>query len=176
MEKLNREKYPECVKQLLFECGYDKMLSLQELDAEKLNKIEKHINENRHFIEKLNCCNAETYKTQRDFHFIPGHEAIILGIPAQIRKYNENRLEKSKLAKTKPHMSEEILKNLLITSLEKYATKVGFPLPPGVISDRNILNFRQEMLAQKEFYKCTFSCPFCAKMIPVIRCFGCQAM
>lgn len=86
LEKLNREKYPECVKQLLIECGYDKVLSLQELDAEKLQKIEKHINENRNFIEKLNGCNAETYKSQQEFHFIPGHEAIILGIPAQIIK------------------------------------------------------------------------------------------
>lgn len=168
LEKLNREKYPECVKQLLIECGYDKVLSLQELDAEKLHKIEKHINENRHMIEKLNCCNAETYKVQREFHFIPGHEAIVLGIPAQIKKYRENRSKKSQLAKNKSNMSEDVLKNSLIVGLEKYATKVGFSLPQGVFSDRNILNFRREMMAEKEVYKCTFSCPFCSKTTPVI--------
>lgn len=49
---MSGEKFPPCVKNILFECGYDRMLTLQEIDEPKLRRLEKHVNENliEHFL------------------------------------------------------------------------------------------------------------------------------
>lgn len=45
LEKKNTDKFSLCVNKILIDCGFDTLLSLQELNEEKLLKIEKHVNE-----------------------------------------------------------------------------------------------------------------------------------
>lgn len=166
LEKWNAEKYPPCVKHILIECGYDKLMGLAELNEQKISKIEKHVNKNRAIIEKMDCCNSETYKGQAEFCFIPGHESIILAIPKQITQLKEKRSQKLK-AKGETNKSEDVLKTTLIRNLIKFAQKKGLVLPEGVISERNIVDFKCEHLGANKVFKCGFSCPFCATVIPV---------
>lgn len=166
LEKSKTDKFPLCVKKILSECGYDTLLSLQELNNDKLRKIEKHVNENRDIIANLECCNSQTYRAQSEFHFLPGHEAIILGIPARVAALNGN-LKTVSAKKKRPTMSDEELQNKLISNFETFAAKNGRPLSKGIISKRNILEFQKATKGEETFFKCVFSCPFCAKKTPI---------
>lgn len=69
--------------------------------------------------------------------------------------------------RAKRQKSEEQLMQNLICSLNKYPEKIGFRMPGVVISNRNILNQKQDVVNEKLEIRCDFSCPFCAKVIPV---------
>lgn len=143
-------------------------MSMAEFDEQKLLKIEQHVDRNRAIIGNLDCCNSETYRGQSEFHFVPGHEAIILAIPKQIALLREKRSQKTKSkAEEVLNRPENVLKSTLINNLIKYARKKGFPLPEGVILERNIVDFKCEVSGGKKVLKCGFSCPFCPIVTPV---------
>lgn len=91
-----------------------------------------------------------------------------MAIPKQIALLKEKRSQNSKSKAEKVlNRPEDGLKSTLIQNLIKYARKKGFALPEGVISERNVVDFKCELSGEKKVFKCSFSCPFCATVIPV---------
>lgn len=86
LEKFVGEKFPECLKILLKQAGYDRLNSLSQIDAPRISEIEIHLCKNREWINELRCCNSEYYKKLPQFHFLPGHKTTIFGIPQQIQQ------------------------------------------------------------------------------------------
>lgn len=85
-EKHFREKLPPCVVTLLKECGHNFMSTLRDFDAQNLQECEEYINLIlRDLIDSLECCNADTYKNQAVFKFLPAHRNLLLGLPAKIQ-------------------------------------------------------------------------------------------
>lgn len=165
LESFVKEKYPPCIKRVLIFSAYTTEISLLELDESKLELLESHINENRQVLSDLNCCFSDDYKNQSQFHFLPGHRATILGIKNQVIAMKESRSRGSK-SKSKPIKTGDELKEMLIKSLDMYATKKG--LPANTISESNIVGFEEKLVDGNKIYRCGFSCLFCSKVIPTL--------
>lgn len=165
LEKHYGEKYPECLKRILIASGFGTTASLRHIDEQSLSAIEEFMQDNRDLIDSLNCCNKEQYQRQREFRFLPGHKCIVLAIPGQLNQMTQNCID----AKTqrKSLLSDDEFTNKLITNLKTYFTsKSGFEqggVSDDVLSHRNIINFVRE----EGGARCTFTCPFCPKTIPV---------
>lgn len=79
------EVIPMCIKKILSSCGYDTLLSLQNISLETVNRIERHINE--HFIDiiqEFDCCHQEYYKEQTIFKFLPGHSDFLIALSRKL--------------------------------------------------------------------------------------------
>lgn len=68
-------------------------MSLVEINEEKLDLVEKFIQENRHFLSEIKCCYKPDYKPN-GFKFLPGYRASILGIPTQVVRLRESKKTK----------------------------------------------------------------------------------
>ena len=77
------------------------MSTLSDFKSENLAELEEHINEQlRPVIENFKCCNAETYKKQHKFQFLPAHRNLIIGLPSKIQTMKERRSKKSNRIRT----------------------------------------------------------------------------
>lgn len=66
-----------------------------DITLEDVNLIEDHTNKNlRYLIDSFECCNANTYKKQTEFRFLPGHRNFVLRLPAEIQKMKEQSSKK----------------------------------------------------------------------------------
>lgn len=84
------EQIPRCVKVALDMCGYSTILSLCEIKQKNIDCIEKHINENRNEqMQKMQCNHSHYYNNIQQFHFLPGHEAIILALPKYALEFQQ---------------------------------------------------------------------------------------
>lgn len=100
-EKFFDEKLPPCVVTILRECGYTLMSTLTDFKSENLPELEEHIHgQLRTVIENFQCCNAETYKKQQKFQFLPAHRNLIIGLLSKIRAMKERRSKKSNRIRT----------------------------------------------------------------------------
>lgn len=69
------------------ENGYSCAATISLISPEIVAEIERDTgNDLRDVINSLNCCNADTYKKQTSFKFLPGHNRFILNMPAEIKK------------------------------------------------------------------------------------------
>lgn len=68
--------------------------------------LEEYTHENyRDLIDSLNCCNADQYKHQNRFRFLPGHRSFVLRLPNEIAKM------KTVLSAKRPNNSRNRNKN-----------------------------------------------------------------
>lgn len=98
-------------------------------------------------------------------HSSSGHKVTILGIPRQIEEM-KGQTKKQKPGKKPKARSLDSLQKMLIAQLSGYPSKIGFDLPSGVISDRNIVDI-QYQANDSTIVNCGFSCPFCNKVIKI---------
>lgn len=170
LEKFNGEKFPQCVKMLLEKAAYDRLCSLKAIDAAKIVDIEAYLSEHRlSWINDLTCCQSEDYKKQASFQFLPGHKAIVLNIPEQIKQMNgvqKVAANKERTVTNKDRTDDE-LKDKLISNLMMFMEKNNFALAPGMISSKNIHDFERATDSCDFVCKCRFGCPFCARVFPV---------
>lgn len=82
---------PMNVKTFLCLGGYDSVLSIKQIDAEKMHALEKYlqnlIQSDRRLLEKLDKNDKTTlvYTSQNVFNLLPGHSAILLALPELIK-------------------------------------------------------------------------------------------
>lgn len=173
MENFNGEKFPECVKILLEYAAYDKLNSLNRIDAAKITEIEEHLTNHRSWMNNVECCNSEFYKNLTEFHFLPGHKAAILGIPQQIKDMGQNigvfepNPVNAQITAQQKERSDDELINILISNLKNYMKKNHVPVPDDVISSMHIHDFERGSEVDQFICKCRFSCPFCEKIFPL---------
>lgn len=67
----------KCVRSMLMKCGYDNVLSIKELNDERIKEMEIHLGKNRNFLEDLPKCHLSNYKSQLSFEFLPAHRLSI---------------------------------------------------------------------------------------------------
>lgn len=167
-------KYPECVEHLMVRAGYDSILSLSQINENKVAEIENFLNTNRQIISELKCCHTAWYQNMENFIFLPGHKSIILSLPDQIKAMTEKTMEKtnpiSKSKRNKVQSDEELI-NHLVSNLQEFtknqAEKAGFEMTTEVISPINIHHFERTSNTDSFVAKCRFSCPFCSKSYAV---------
>lgn len=118
------------MKLFLKETGFDNLLSLSALNENGLAKIEAHLNKNRHVLDALKCCYADSYRKQEVFSLLPGHTLALLNIPHQIDQMNSAKKSMKQLAKEKsrkrsPEKSLDDLMTSLVALLNAYPAKKG---------------------------------------------------
>ncbi|XP_031627111.1 uncharacterized protein LOC116350098 [Contarinia nasturtii] len=172
LEKTLDDDLPECIKICLESAGYDTIISLKQIDAERIREIEAHLTEYRSWENELVCCNSDYYRELADFKFKPGHKVRILAIPKQIEEmatgsHTQSNARSTGTNKKETNQSDEDLVENLISNLMAFMEKCEFPLPVGMISTNNIRNFHRGTDNDSFVCKCRFACPFCEKTIPI---------
>lgn len=136
LEKFAKEKFPPCIKLILISSGYDKLNSLRQIDAGKVGEIETFVNENKDLIKNLECCFKDQYQKLAVFKFLPGHKALVLGIPKQIEQMKSMVRKKSTKKLSSKSLSDADLKQKLISNLLKYTGKLNYQFPNEAISEK----------------------------------------
>lgn len=180
LERGNDEKFPKCIKLLLKSAGYDTMTSLSELCDDTIKNIETFHQNRKNVIESLDCCYSEFYKTLDPFCFLPGHKAILLGLPKKIQKIKEKNITNigsSSRNRTKNQAniivsnrleSDDELKSKLIDNTLKIIKKLSTnDVQTDVVGDVHIIDFERVDNSGNFVCKCIFQCPFCVRKIPV---------
>lgn len=146
-------------------CGFSTLASLSGIDEQAFTTIEEFMRNHREIIDGFNCCNAEQYICQPQFQLLPGHKAILLYIPKQIETFKQNNVNKKDKKSKKNPLSDDDLKERLITNVNNYVSKLN--VPGNIFScDRHIHNFERNQDGYGA--KCEFSCCFCKKTVPVV--------
>lgn len=98
IEQIVGESIPMCIKKILLCCGYDTMLSLENISVETVNRIEKHVNEHlRHIVQEFDCCHGTFYKEQTTFKFLPGHCDLLITLSRTLSKLDSNSKTQNEL-------------------------------------------------------------------------------
>lgn len=92
---------PKCIAHILFQCGYDTILSLKHFPRENPQKdasiesIESHIETRaKEVMKNFDClqenCPCIAYKQQAKFTLLPGHKSYIVGLSKELNSANAN--------------------------------------------------------------------------------------
>lgn len=83
---------PNNVKVLLQKSGYDSLLSVKQIDEQKIcainNFMKNFIKTNRETLQAIDKKDETTfiYETQNEFEILPGHRTVLLALPGYIQK------------------------------------------------------------------------------------------
>lgn len=85
---------PDCLKEILRNCGFDNSLVVELIDENAIKDMELYMQEcGKEIINALNCCNSDKYKGQNVFVFTPGHRRTILAIAEKAREFNQTAVQ-----------------------------------------------------------------------------------
>lgn len=92
VEEIIGENIPMCIKKILLSCGYDTMLSLQNISLGTVERIEKHVNEHIcNIAQEFDCCHKDFYMKQTVFKFLPGHCDLLITLSRVLSNSTCNR-------------------------------------------------------------------------------------
>lgn len=170
LEKFNGNKIPECVKTVLRYSAYDTACSLAELNDKQISGIEEFINQSdRLVLRNLDCCNAETYKNQARFRFLPGHTSILLGIPTQLKKMHESKKKPyKKLTEFSKLLTSAELQSILLQKLNQHMEKTKMVEEMGLFTAACISPIQTIISNNTMSAKCSVQCPNCNFVIPIL--------
>lgn len=103
LEVLLDIQIPQCVKTILYHCGFNTELSIENLDENSLLQNENYVNHvanesSKTIFNGIHCCFSETYKEQiqnQQFKFIENHRNLILTLPQKIMLINSSQATES---------------------------------------------------------------------------------
>lgn len=85
------EKVPPCIVAICKHYGYSTKIALMDMNANEIAEIEQFVNgDTKDFLQVLQCCNADYYKNQQIFKFLPGHVRFLIKIPSVIEQMQSN--------------------------------------------------------------------------------------
>lgn len=186
LEKFADEKFQDNLGEILSAVGFDTKTAIRSFsNPQTFIDIEKYINENRQRFDEI--LNGTKYERADTFKFLPGHTALLKGLPDHLNLLQEKKQKKT-VVRNQPNKrilnaigiqpigvrdnqnnnqnteadAAVSIRQLLILKIENFATRKKFK---SEIGDANILNFRSE----DNKYKCSVQCPFCNRIpIPCI--------
>lgn len=159
------EQFPICLQWLLQETGYNTIASLSCIDEKKICEIEEYLTGNKQIVNALECCFSDEYRSLDEFHFIPGHKAIILSLRDDIKEMRELNVAKKRAKKQM--IPDDVMFEHLLAKFKAVPAKAGFKKAENIISEKNITEF--ERVDEGEIdYRCRFRCPVCPKTFSLI--------
>lgn len=99
IENAIKQNIPKNIKILLSVGGYDSLLAIKTIDNEKLNILQKYlqnlIKSDHQLLAKLDKSDKTSlvYSSQNSFTFLPGHASIILALPHYIAQSISNSID-----------------------------------------------------------------------------------
>lgn len=134
------------------ENGYSCSSIIGQITQEDIDEVEKYAtNELSDLINSLDCCNAETYKRQTEFKFLPGHRKFILRLPievAKMKQQTQNGFSSRPIQKRK--VVQPTIPNDLINENENEVISVTRPTITNDLIDEN----EKEVIDEQEQLEC----------------------
>lgn len=147
-------KLPQGLENIIIESGFDSESTLATINPTTIKSIEEYVNENKDLLK------GTTYESlianNLEFKLKPGHKAIILSLPNQLKEYEKKSGKESKL-----NEEEGKLKQSIVNKIDHFARKILTELN---VSEELIHEFQRE----NENYKCLFECPICSTKIKCV--------
>lgn len=156
LEEFNGSKYPTFIKNILKETAFDTEAALKTLENSSIKKIEQIVNENTNLVNDTIYVDNNGVLKKSPFKFLPGHEALLLNIPIDLKKYLESKLEGKK--KT-PDIKN--LKVLLKDKITKYIENKKIDL---TIQSDDFTNFS----VSDNCVRCLAKCQICSIKVPCL--------
>lgn len=164
LQKFSGDKYPKFIVNILKLCSFDGH-SLRNINENTIKDIEKFVQHNPIVLKNTVYQKDLEADDPVDFKFKIGHKYLLLGIPDELKKFNEHRNLKKKKAKQEKQksVSTDIPENLktelikkLMTKIENYEKRLKVKL--------NVKSEQIKHLEKTETgYKCSVICPTCEK-------------
>lgn len=157
LEKFTGIKYPQFIKDILLNNGFDWEYALLGITEKEIEKLEADVNENKHLIKDT------IYETKEGtFKFLIGHRIVLLNIPQTLNAYkNKNQrknLEKNKSSEIALNKNEILMK--LLTKIKNYF------LIKKIECEFSIENNITEVAVNENSIKCRVKCIKCDVKIP----------
>lgn len=153
-ENFCKGKVPSCLKKFLLEFGFDSDITIESINSDSIDTLEKHIDQRKSVLKNTvykNCINDN-----KPFEFKLGHRICLLGLPDRIREYKKSIVPKKKEAKTL--QSEEVLKNVIVEKLNGILNSLSADLTSdSLVSVADIFDFSEK----DNICKCKVKCPLC---------------
>lgn len=161
MEKFKGIKFPKCLKTFLRHAAYDTKSSCMLLDTKTITDMEIYIQESgAEIIADLDCCNSATYRSQKQFRFLPGHRSSILSIPDQIREMDTVEKKKKKpMLEFKKLLTPTELKIILLTRLNHGLIQNG--IESCSFCEVHLSDVRTMIISNQLNAKCSVQCFQC---------------
>lgn len=148
---------PSCIKTILSVIGYNSAYSIITITDEKLDELEKYIEENeREVIDSI-----DIYKSKKPFVFLPGHRALIFGIKEELLK--RSGLSGCGNKKSKFDHLQNLDVNELRVSLQNQLTNYTAGLGMKITFVVNEVTLVETN--NSTFYKGLVVCPICGTTI-----------
>lgn len=189
LEKQAGDKFPDNIDRILIAAGFDSKTSIKSFSNNAtFAEIEKFVNENRVYFEPI--LKGTKYESLIPFKFLPGHAALLCGLPEYI--VDSNRKNRKKIPAEKqvnevsrsqqvgiinqPNESQSTngidIENNIDDSLDTAKIRknliskiIKFATKKNIvvnISEKNISKFQ----CVNGVFKCSVECPFCQKKVP----------
>lgn len=189
-ETYAKTSVPNDVKIILFESGFNSLLSISVLKEQNLVQIENYLNSKRNIIELL-----KDYDKSEVFRLLPGHCSLIIGLASRVQSYLDqkpNKKSRRKFTHRRHFQSssreqnsvnssvtlktETELKNDLINKLSNYFKNLNYSITFDI--EKDIIDFiketpkeiesenaseKNELILPKICFRCKLKCPFCDK-------------
>lgn len=166
LEKVNKNKIPECIKSILKFAAFDTACSLSSLDEAAITSIENYVDQSdKSIINQLICYNADKYQGQTHFHFLPGHRTILRSIPDQIKQIKQSKKKPyKKLSDFQKLLSTQELKDLLLNRLNQH----NLAQQGGLFAETHIEEITTMISDNTMSAKCDVKCTSCEASVPIL--------
>lgn len=149
---------PNDIKIILYECGYNSLLSISVLKEQDLVQIETYLCSKREKLQLL-----KDYKFEEQFNLLPGHRTLIVGLASRVQEYLNHVKEQSPTKQPRINQiitkSDDELKIELTKKLTNFLKKLNYSIEFEI--EKDISEFKKE----GNSYRCKVRCPFCDKLI-----------
>lgn len=151
LQNFKKIRYPQFIKDILLELGFDTAASLNCIKKSTIQDIEKFVNNKLDLLKDTKYIDETGNLKKTPFKFMFGHELLILNIPQDIKEYNSR-----KKVPTSDIASIEKLKLIFIERTKQFAQKKNITL---TLNSEDLSNFEPS----DNCMKCEAKCPFCPK-------------
>lgn len=156
LEKINKAKYPNFIKQILIENGFDTAAALRTLNKSVIENLEQIINEKTVYLKNKSYVDVDGQLKITPFKFKIGHETILLNLPKDLTDYltQKNNTENEKI-------SEIAIEDIKIAFVDKVVSFLSTKNISGSVSPEYLSAFTK----QNKKIKCLIKCLYCSSKL-----------
>lgn len=160
LEKFNKVKYPQFIKRILIENGFETAAALKILNKSSVEHLERIVSENKDFfLKNTSYIDKDGQLKITPFKFKFGHETLLLNFPKDLSAYFEQKNNDKKLK-----ISELNIEDIKISFVDKIVAYLSEKFIEGSVSPEYLSAFNKTT----RNVKCLAKCLYCASQITCI--------
>lgn len=153
LEKFNKVNYPQFIKLILIENGFDTAAALKLLNKRSVENLEIIVNKKKEFLKNTTYIDKDGQLKITPFKFKIGHETLLLNFPKDLSAYLEHKNNYKKLK-----ISELNIDDINISFVDKVVSYLSEKNIEGSVSSEYLSAFNKTTKNVKCLAKCLY-CP-----------------